>query len=273
MDVQSLFSVKNKVVVVTGGGSGIGLMISQGFVRNGAKVYITSRKASVLEKAAQELTSQGPGQCIALPCDLQDYKQVKQLASKLDELEPKGLDILINNSGANWGTQKLEDYPDAAWTKVLTLNTQRVFTLSQLLLPMLEKRASHQDPSRIINVGSIDGIRTPDLITPAYSASKAAVHHLTKVMAAHLGPRNITCNAIAPGPFESHMMKATLKAQYQKIISSVPVGRIGCPEDMAGVCLFLASSAGSYVNGTVIPVDGGIVIANGVYNHTTTSKL
>ncbi|KAJ2450236.1 hypothetical protein EV183_004428 [Coemansia sp. RSA 2336] len=272
MEVQSLFSVKDKVVVVTGGGSGIGLMISQGFVRNGAKVYITSRKAAVLEETAQELTSRGPGQCIALPCDLQDYKQVQQLASKLNELEPEGLDVLINNSGANWGTRKLEDYPDAAWTKVLTLNTQRVFTLSQLLLPMLEKRASQQDPSRIINVGSIDGIRTPDLVTPAYSASKAAVHHLTKVMAAHLGPRNITCNAIAPGPFESHMMKATLKAQYQKIISSVPVGRIGCPEDMAGVCLFLASTAGSYINGTVIPVDGGIVIANGSYNHTA-SKL
>ncbi|KAJ1756742.1 hypothetical protein LPJ77_003415 [Coemansia sp. RSA 2523] len=267
MDSQTLFSVKDKVVVVTGGGSGIGLMISQGFVKNGSRVYIVARKQNVLEKAAQELTAQGTGKCIPLVCDLQDAAQIKQLTEKLAELEPRGIDVLVNNSGANWGSESLESYPDKAWAKVLTLNTQRVFTLTQLLLPQLEKRASKESPARVINIGSIDGVRVPNLITPAYSASKAAVHHLSKVLAAHLGPRNITVNAVAPGPFESHMMKATLDAQYEAIVSSVPLGRIGQPGDMAGICIFLASAAGSYINGTVIPVDGGIVIANGSYSH------
>ncbi|KAJ2785846.1 hypothetical protein H4R18_000235 [Coemansia javaensis] len=267
MDAQTLFSVEGKVVVVTGGGSGIGLMVATGFVRNGARVYITSRKQQVLDRAAQELTALGPGKCIPIACDLQSHEKTQALAARLAELEPSGIDVLVNNSGANWGEPSLEEYPDAAWTKVLTLNTQRVFTLTQLLLPLLEKRATAASPARVINVGSIDGIRVTDLITPAYSASKAAVHHLTKVLAAHLGPRNITVNAVAPGPFESHMMAHTLEIARDAIVGSVPLGRIGKPTDMAGVCLFLASSAGAYINGAVIPVDGGIVIANRFYQH------
>ncbi|KAJ2081155.1 hypothetical protein H4R24_002538 [Coemansia sp. RSA 988] len=269
MDSQALFSVKNKVVVVSGGGSGIGLMITTGFVKNGAKVYITSRKAKVLEQVAEELTQMGPGKCIPLSCDLQNLDQVELLSKSLAEKEPQGIDVLINNSGANWGEKSLEAFPDNAWSKVLTLNTQRVFTLTQKLLPLLDKRATPECPSTIINIGSIDGIRVTNLITPAYSASKAAVHHLTKVLAAHLGPRNITVNAIAPGPFESHMMAQTLKVRYNSIVSGVPLGRIGKPSDMAGVCIFLASSAGSYVNGAVIPVDGGSVVANRSYNHAS----
>ncbi|KAJ2768281.1 hypothetical protein IWQ56_003001 [Coemansia nantahalensis] len=262
MDVQSLFSVQGKVAVVTGGGTGIGLMIAGGLVQNGARVYITSRKQKVLDKAARELTARGPGKCIALACDLQSYDQTRQFVARLAELEPSGVDVLVNNSGANWGEQSLEDYPDAAWAKVLTLNTQRVFTLTQLMLPLLDKRASAESPARVINIGSIDGIRVPTLITPAYSASKAAVHHLTKVLAAHLGMRHITVNAIAPGAFESHMMAQTLDTLRESIIAAVPVGRIGRPTDMAGVCLFLASTAGAYVNGAVIPVDGGTIVAN-----------
>ncbi|KAJ2284776.1 hypothetical protein IW139_006474 [Coemansia sp. RSA 353] len=231
MDLQTLFSVKDKVVVVTGGGSGIGLMISQGFVKNGSRVYIVARKHN------------------------------------LAELEPRSIDVLVNNSGASWGPGFIESYPDIAWEQLLTLNTQRVFTLTQQLFPQLEKRASKETPARVINIGSIYGIITPYFLSPAYSASKAAVHHLSKVLAAHLGPRNITVNAVAPGPFETHMMKATLDAHYEDIVSSVPLGRIGQPGDMAGICIFLASAAGSYVNGTVIPVDGGIVIANGKYSH------
>ncbi|KAJ2285070.1 hypothetical protein IW141_005939 [Coemansia sp. RSA 355] len=236
MDLQTLFSVKDKVVVVTGGGSGIGLMISQGFVKNGSRVYIVARKHN-------------------------------QLTEKLAELEPRSIDVLVNNSGASWGPGFIESYPDIAWEQLLTLNTQRVFTLTQQLFPQLEKRASKETPARVINIGSIYGIITPYFLSPAYSASKAAVHHLSKVLAAHLGPRNITVNAVAPGPFETHMMKATLDAHYEDIVSSVPLGRIGQPGDMAGICIFLASAAGSYVNGTVIPVDGGIVIANGKYSH------
>ncbi|KAJ2717969.1 hypothetical protein GGI07_005908 [Coemansia sp. Benny D115] len=266
MDINTLFSVKNKVVLVTGGGSGIGLMISTAFVKNGARVYITSRKAKVLEKTAQELTQMGPGTCHALPCDLQDYQQTQALAQKLQELEPQGLHVLINNSGATWGEPSLDDYPDKAWTKLMTLNVQRVFTLTQMLLPMLEKAASDAAPASVINIGSIDGLKVPGLITPAYAASKAAVHHLTRVLAANLGSRRITVNALAPGPFQSHMMKATLDTMQDVIVSRIPLGRIGSPEDMGAACIYLASRAGAYVNGVVIPIDGGSIIGNQPYN-------
>ncbi|KAI9474770.1 hypothetical protein LPJ78_004874 [Coemansia sp. RSA 989] len=255
MNSTEMFSVKNKVVVVTGGGSGVGLMITRGFVRNGAKVYIASRKAEALERAARELAQEGPGQCIALPCDLQDLEQVRRLADALRTREPAGIDVLVNNAGATWGTPSIEEYPDSAWTKVLTLNVQRVFSLTQLLVPLLQKRGQGE-PARIINVGSIDGLSVPALVTPAYSASKAAVHHLTRVLAGHLGP-HIACNAVAPGPFESHMMKATLDMFHDAIVERIPLRRIGRPQDIAGVCIFLASSAGAYINGAVIPVDGG----------------
>ncbi|KAJ2812430.1 hypothetical protein GGI24_006675 [Coemansia furcata] len=261
MDIQALFSVKDKVALITGGGSGIGLMIATGFIKNGAKVYITSRKAKVLERVAAELTQMGPGQCIALACDLQSLEQTKELAAEIQRREPGGLDVLINNSGATWGEDDIEGYPDHAWTKLMTLNVQRVFTLTQLLLPALEKAGA----ASVINIGSIDGLKVPALITPAYAASKAAVHHLTRVLAANLGSRNITVNAIAPGPFQSHMMKATLDSMQDVIASRIPMRRIGTPEDMAAACLFLASRGGAYVNGAVIPVDGGSIIGNQQY--------
>ncbi|KAJ2333277.1 hypothetical protein GGI00_002408 [Coemansia sp. RSA 2681] len=266
MDIQTLFSVKGKVALITGGGSGIGLMIATGFIKNGAKVYITSRKAKVLEKVATELTLMGPGQCVALACDLQSYEQTKELAAELQRLEPRGINVLINNSGATWGENDIESYPDQAWTKLLTLNVQRVFTLTQLLIPSLEKAAvASGSSSSVINIGSVDGLKVPALITPAYAASKAAVHHLTRVLAANLGSRDITVNAIAPGPFQSHMMKATLESMQDVIASRIPMKRIGSPEDMAAACIFLASRGGAYVNGAVIPVDGGSIIGNQQY--------
>ncbi|KAJ1933267.1 hypothetical protein FBU59_006086, partial [Linderina macrospora] len=173
MDIQSLFSVRGKIAVVTGGGSGVGYMISEGFVKNGTKVYIISRKAAVLEKAAAKLNAMGPGQCIPLPGDLQDLTKVTELASKIAELEPSGIDILVNNSGANWASKDLASYPDSAWTKVLGLNLQRVFTMTQKLLPLLEKRGTKDDPARVINIGSVNGLTVVHLVTPAYSASKA----------------------------------------------------------------------------------------------------
>ncbi|KAJ2047730.1 hypothetical protein GGH13_009151, partial [Coemansia sp. S155-1] len=158
MDIQTLFSVKGKVALVTGGGSGIGLMIATGFVKNGAKVYITSRKLKILERVATELNQMGPGQCIPLACDLQSLEQTQELATELQRREPEGINILINNSGATWGENDIESYPDQAWTKLFTLNVQRVFTLTQLLLPALEKAATNE-PSTVINIGSIDGLK------------------------------------------------------------------------------------------------------------------
>ncbi|KAJ1927063.1 hypothetical protein IWQ60_003255 [Tieghemiomyces parasiticus] len=260
MDIQSLFSVKDKVVLVTGGSRGIGLMIAQGFVANGAKVYISSRKASVCDKVAQELNRRGPGQCISLPADLQDANDIKRLVAAIAEREPRGIHVLVNNAGANWG-ESIDQYSDDAFDKVLTLNVRRIFTLSQLSLPLLEKAATVQDPARIINIGSIDGIRVPALETYAYSASKAAVHHMSRVLAAQLGKRHITVNAIAPGPFPSKMMDATLEKFHDHIVSGVPLGRVGQPRDMAGVCVYLASPAGAYVTGALIAVDGGSAVS------------
>ena len=251
--MKDLFSVAGKVTLVTGGSRGIGLMIARGFVEAGAKVYVSSRKADACERVAAELGRSGS--CTALPADLGTEAGARALADALSAREG-ALHVLVNNAGANWGAP-LADYPDSAWDKVLALNVKGVFHLSRLLLPQLEKGARPGDPARIINIGSIDGLQVPVLETYAYSASKAAVHHLTRALAHKLAP-NITVNAIAPGPFESKMMAETLERFRDVIISSCPMGRIGEPEDMAGTAIFLASRAGAYLTGAVIPVDGGI---------------
>ncbi|KAK4230235.1 Rhamnolipids biosynthesis 3-oxoacyl-reductase [Podospora fimiseda] len=259
MDIPDLFSVKNKVVLITGGAKGLGRMISEGFVRNGAKVYISSRDAKACEVAAKELnsiSSPNKGSAHALPADLQSLDQVKSLVSTLTSLEPS-LNILINNSGATWGAP-LESYPDEAFTKLLTLNLQRVFTLTQLLLPLLQTASTPSDPSRIIHIGSIDGIRVPSLPTFAYSASKAGLHHLSRHLAVELGPKGITSNTLACGPFPSKMMAHTLETFGEEIKGANPLGRIGSPGDVAGTCIFLASKAGAYVNGATITLDGGV---------------
>ena len=251
---MDLFSLENKVALVTGGSRGIGLMIARGFVQAGARVYISSRKASVCEEVAAELSKIGT--CIALPADLQSDAEARRLAAEFAQREPS-LDILVNNAGANWGAP-LAEYPDEAWDKVLGLNVKGVFALTRALLPQLEAAASDDDPARVINIGSIDGLQVPALETYAYSASKAAVHHLTRVLAKKLSSSRITVNAVAPGPFESKMMAATLETFGEAIAKDCPMGRIGRPDDMAGVAVFLASRAGAYVTGAIIPVDGGI---------------
>jgi NAD(P)-dependent dehydrogenase (short-subunit alcohol dehydrogenase family) len=252
--VKDLFSLKGKVALVTGGSRGIGLMIARGFVAAGARVYISARKADDCQAAAAELSKHGV--CVAVPADLSTEAEARRLADKVSARAP-ALHVLVNNAGANWGAP-LAEFPDSAWDKVLALNVKAVFHLTRALLPQLEKAASAADPARVINIGSIDGLHVPALETYAYSTSKAAVHHLTRVLARKLASRKITVNAVAPGPFESKMMAQTLRDFGAMIVESCPLKRIGEPEDMAGVAIYLASRAGAYVTGAVIPVDGGL---------------
>lgn len=251
---MELFSVRDKVAVVTGGSRGIGLMIARGFVEAGAKVYISSRKAQVCDAVAAELSKSGA--CVSLPADLGTEAGCRALADEVAKREQQ-LHVLVNNAGANWGAP-IDQYPDDAFDKVFALNVKGVFNLTRFLMPLLQKAASDDDPARVINIGSIDGLQAPMLETYAYSSSKAAVHQLTRVLARRLAPQRITVNAIAPGPFESKMMAETLQRFGDQIRSSNPLGRIGRPEDMAGTAIFLASRAGAYLTGAVIPVDGGI---------------
>jgi NAD(P)-dependent dehydrogenase (short-subunit alcohol dehydrogenase family) len=251
--VQDLFSIKGKTAVVTGGSRGIGLMIARGFVEAGAKVYVSSRKADVCEQVAAELSE--VGDCVALPADLSTEDGCRQLGDAVAGLEQR-LDVLVNNAGATWGAP-LAEHDTGSWGRVFDLNVEGVFHTTKFLLPLLQAAGSAEEPARVINVGSIDGIQVPMLETYSYSSSKAAVHQLTRHLAKHLAPA-ITVNAIAPGPFESKMMAATLSAFGDQIASQAPMKRIGRPDDMAGTAIFLASRAGAYVTGAVIPVDGGI---------------
>ena len=248
-----LFSIEGKTALVTGGSRGIGLMIARGFVEAGASVVISSRKASVCEEVAAELSQ--VGECRAVPADLSSEDECRRLVDEV-ATGTDALHILVNNAGATWGAP-LAEFDDAAWDRTLDLNVKGVFHTTKFALPLLEAGSTDGDPSRVINIGSIDGIHVPILETYSYSASKAAVHQLTRHLAAKLAPR-VTVNAIAPGPFESKMMAATLAAAGDQIAASAPMKRIGQPDDMAGTAIFLASRAASYITGTVIPVDGGI---------------
>ncbi|MFN0120247.1 MAG: SDR family oxidoreductase [Blastocatellia bacterium] len=254
--VQELFSIKGKTALVTGGSRGIGLMIARGYVEAGAKVYISSRKKEVCDETARQLSE--IGECISIPADLSTTEGCKLLADEVKARE-SALDILVNNAGASWGAP-LAEYPEAGWDKVMDTNLKGIFFLTQMLVPLLEKAGRHGDPARVINIGSIDGIKVPRVENYAYAPSKAAVHHLTRVLAVKLGERNITVNAVAPGPFESKMMEWTLEQFRAQIEANCPLKRIGAPGDMAGVAIYLASRAGAYVNGAVIPADGGICI-------------
>ncbi len=251
--MDDLFSVHGRTALVTGGSRGIGRMIAAGFVGAGAKVYISSRKAEVLGEVAAEL-SEG-GTCVALPADLSTEEGCRELAAALAERE-ESLDILVNNAGATWGAP-LEEHDEGSFERVLALNVKGVFHLTKFLAPLLLRAGTTEEPARVINIGSIDGLKVPALETYSYSASKAAVHQLTRHLAKRLAP-TVTVNAIAPGPFESKMMAATLAAFGEEIAAAAPLKRIGRPSDMAGTALFLSSRAGAYLTGAVIPVDGGI---------------
>jgi NAD(P)-dependent dehydrogenase (short-subunit alcohol dehydrogenase family) len=249
-----LFDIAGKTALVTGGSRGIGLMIARGYVEAGAKVYISSRKAEVCDEVAAELSKVGT--CISIPADLSEESECTRLCAELSGLEDK-LHILVNNAGANWGAP-LAEFPAAAFDKVMNLNVKSPFLLVQGLVERLAAAATPEDPARIINIGSIDGIQVPITETYSYSPSKAAIHQLTRQLARNLGPRQITVNAIAPGPFESKMMAEMLKNFGDQIARSSPLNRIGRADDMAGTAIFLASRAGSYLTGAIIPVDGGI---------------
>lgn len=251
--MSDLFSIEGKTALVTGGTRGIGLMIARGFVEAGASVWISSRKADVVEEVVAELSQVGT--CRGVAADLSREDECRRLVEAVGA-ETSSLDVLVNNAGATWGAP-LAEFDDAAWDRTLDLNVKGVFHTTKFALPLLEAAAGDDDPSRVINIGSIDGIHVPILETYSYSASKAAVHQLTRHLASRLAPR-ITVNAIAPGPFESKMMAATLAAAGDQIAASAPMKRIGRPDDMAGTAIFLASRAASYITGAVLPVDGGI---------------
>jgi len=252
--MKNLFDVNGKIALVTGGSRGIGEMIAAGFVANGVKTYISSRKAGACDMAAERLSK--VGECISIPADLSTSEGIATLVEAIRNREDT-LDILVNNAGATWGAP-IEEFPEAAWDKVMDINVKAPFFLTQALLPLLEKAAKPDDPGRIIMVGSIDGLGVNRMPTFSYGPSKAAVHHLTRTLATHLASRNITVNAIAPGPFPSKMMAHTLETMGEQIKQGVPLKRIGEPTDMAGAAIYLSSRASSYVTGIVIPVDGGI---------------
>jgi len=253
MNVKRLFGVSGKTALITGGSAGIGEMVARSFVENGAKVYISSRKAEVCHSLADELSRDGI--CYALPADVGTMAGVRQLACDYRTREDR-LDILINNAGATWG-EDLDSYSEAGWDKVVDLNLKAVFFLTQALLDPLREAASAPNYARIINVASVNGLRPPALETYAYSASKAGCIMLTRHLAKRLAPERILVNAIAPGPFATRMMAATLSEHGETIRASNPLGRVGEPEDIAGVAIFLASRASAYITGAVIPCDGG----------------
>jgi len=253
-DLERLFGLGGKTAVVTGGTRGIGMMIARGLLQSGARVVVSSRKADACEQAVAVLSEFGEVRAVA--ADLSRQEECKRLAADVLS-RTDTLDILVNNAGATWG-EPLETFPAAAWDRVLDLNVKSPFWMVQEFLPALRKAGTQDDPARIINIGSIDGIHVSPMTTYSYSTSKAAIHQLTRVLAKELGPQHITVNAVAPGPFPSKMMAATLEAFGEAIAAAAPLRRIGRDDDMAGIAIFLASRAGSYLNGAVIPVDGGI---------------
>lgn len=255
--MTDMFDLNGKVAVVTGGSRGIGKMIAEEFVRRGVRTYITARKAEACDETAKELSQHG--ECISLPHDLSTLDGIDQFVAELSGRE-KQLDILINNAGAAWGAP-FDEFPESGWDKVMDLNVKSLFFLTQKLAPMLRVSASAEQPAKVVNVASIDGLHNARIETYSYSASKAAVIHLTRRMAKRLVEDHIHVNAIAPGAFASDMNVWT-RDNPDEVATRIPARRVGTPEDMAGTAVYMCSRAGDYLVGITIPVDGGVCFAN-----------
>jgi NAD(P)-dependent dehydrogenase (short-subunit alcohol dehydrogenase family) len=252
--MQNLFDINGKVAVVTGGSRGIGAMIARGFVENGVKTYITARKEEELHATAKELSA--IGQCIAIPSDLSTLEGVTTFAAAVSAVEEK-VHILVNNAGATWGAD-IDTFPESGWDKTMNLNVKSLFFLTQKLLNELRAAGTKEDPARVINIGSINGLTHPHMNNYAYSASKAAVHHLTRHLGADLAPQGINVNGIAPGFFPSKMT-AHLLPHEAELGAAFPCGRLGNAEDAAGTAIYLSSRASAWLTGQMIVLDGGAV--------------
>ena len=263
--MNNLLDKSGKVALVTGGSRGIGEMIAAGFLANGVKVYISSRKAEVCDATAARLSEDFGGECVSLPANLADVAGCQKLADEIAAREPQ-LDILINNAGVSWGAP-IDEFPESGWDKVMDTNVKGVFFLTQKLLPLLRQSGTAEDPARVVNVGSIDGIKNPVFETFSYGPSKAALHHLTRGLALHLTGQQIIVNAIAPGPFPTWMLSTGVGGggdtdiDWSLVGKNNPRGRVGTAEDIAGLAIFLCSRAGAYTVGEVIACDGGAAYA------------
>jgi len=258
--LDSLFSLEGKTALVTGGATGIGYMITHALVSAGAKVYIASRKLEACDKAAASFAGLS-GSCIPFGADLSNEEGVVSLAAFIADNEP-ALDILVNNSGRSWGAP-LEQFPWKAWEDIMTLNVTAPFTLVRELTPLLAAAGSADNPSRVINIGSVMGTEPHGFPAYSYSASKAAIHHVTRYLSNELAAKHITVNAIAPGPFPSGMTAFFTRDEKltTAVTRGVPLGRLGRPQDLAGLILCLCGISGAYITGTIIPLDGGMSAA------------
>ncbi|MDO8860695.1 SDR family NAD(P)-dependent oxidoreductase [Haliea sp. E1-2-M8] len=252
--MKNLFDISGKVAVVTGGSRGIGAMIAEGFVANGVRTYITARREDELQATAAELSQQG--ECIALAADLSTADGVTRFAAEIREREP-ALHILVNNAGATWGAS-VDEFPENGWDKVMDLNVKSIFFLTQQLLPALRAAGTDADPARVINIGSVNGITNSHMQNYSYTASKAAVHHLTRHLGAELARERVNVNAIAPGLFPSKMT-AHMAGHEEELTRAFPISRMGSPEDAAGTAIYLSARASAWVTGHVLVLDGGLV--------------
>lgn len=256
MTNPSLFDLTGKVVLVTGGAQGLGRMIAEGYVKAGARVFITSRKAEIVDQAASELSKLGS--CWGIASDLSTPESVAELVGAI-KARTERLHVVVNNAGKTWGAP-LDGFPDSAWASVMAVNVQIPFTLIRDLLPLLEASGTPDDPARVINIGSAAGRNVEPLPAFSYAASKAGIHHLSRVLAKELAPRNIAVNVIVPGYFPTKMT-SHIRGEEDKLadtLSHIPMHRLGSADDIQGLCIFLASRASSYITGAELPLDGGL---------------